>query len=141
MTRDPFTEIPLPRTLEEFDFLVDEVCAEYCLTEREHAAAVIANAISHLDNDTATSSIAYFGNRVLKQIANQIANAKRSLIDHKQQIKLIVEELKTNPGNFEARDELEKAASNGSKYAKEALLSLDPPPTLPTGTDTSGVKH
>lgn len=141
MTPDIYAEIPLPRTLDEFDSLVDTVCTEFCLTEREHAAAVIANTISHIDNDIATSSIAYFGRRVLKQIANQIANAKRSLIDHRQQIKAAVDELKVNPGNFEVRDQLEKAASDGSIYAREALLSLDPAPTIPTGTDANGVKH
>lgn len=114
----------LPRTPEEFDKLVDRVCKRFNLIERGHAAAVISVAIRHIDNNTATTTVEYLGHSVLKNIANQIANMKSQVIQHETQVLSLFDLLTNDPGNQQARDELEKAANEGSKAAKSALEKL-----------------
>jgi hypothetical protein len=132
----------LPRSPEEFDMLVEEVCKKYSFTEKEHAAAVISVAIRHIDNNTATTTLEYLGHSVWKNIANQVANAKSSAIQHTTQVNTLLDMLKHNPADQQARDELERAAGEGSKVARAALDSLDPIPlSIPTGTESNGVQH
>lgn len=133
----------LPRTPEEFDTLVERICKKFNLTERDHAAVVISAAISHIDNNTATTTLDYLGQSVLKNIANQIAFAKTSKIKHEAQVRFLADTLKQNPGNQQARDELEAAAKDGSKSAQAVIDQLSTVQTnpLPTGMDLSEAKH
>lgn len=127
--------LDLPTTEKAFDMLVDEVCDRYNIVNKEHAAAVIANRIMHLPVDQATTTLRYMGSCVRKNISYQIAQAKGSRIAHVHQIDDIVQVLKTDPNNAEARDALVKAAADGSAYANEQIAKLDAP-LAPPSEDT-----
>lgn len=135
-------KISLPRSPDEFEALVDRVCKKYKLTVRDHATAVIARAIQHIDNYTNVTTLEYLGGAVLKNIANQIAKNKSDIIQHESQVKFLLDTIRQEPGNQQARDELEKAANDGSPFAKAALDELGPRlDPIPTGTDQSETTH
>jgi hypothetical protein len=127
-------KIMLPVTEEAFDLLVNDLVQEYKLPNLEHAAAVIANRIMHLPADQADVVPEYLAHCVLKNVAYQIAQSKGRMLAHKSQVDILAAELKINPLNQEATDALEKAASEGSEYAKKALqersLTSEPAPIL-----------
>lgn len=119
--------VKLPTTLAEFDALVERVVKKYKLTDSHHAAAIISVAIRHLDNQTAYTTLDYLGQSVLKNIANHVANHKSQVLQHSAQVDHLVSLLRTDPGNTQARDELQKAADEGSEVAKLALTDIDIP--------------
>ena len=119
------SKIKLPTTLKEFDDLVDKVVRKYDLQDSHHAAAIISVAIRHLPNDSAFTTIQYLGESVLKNISNHICNHKSQVLQHSAQIEHLANLLKTDPSNTQARDELQKAANDGSNEAKLALTKLE----------------
>lgn len=131
----------LPRTLEEFEELVDKVCTKFKLPQRDHAAAVISVAIRHLPNDSAVTTLDYLGHTVLKNMANTICNHKASVLQHNSQVQMLFEKLQHDPNDNQARDELEKAAREGSKVAQEALEKLDTSGADPASLAAPGVTH
>lgn len=119
--------VKLPTTIAEFDSLVARVVKKYNLKDAHHAAAIISVAIRHLDNQTAYTTLDYLGQSVLKNIANHVADHKSQVLRHTAQIDHLVSLLRTEPSNTQARDELQKAANDGSDVAKKALENIDIP--------------
>lgn len=116
--------VKLPTTLDEFDALVSRVVSRFNLTDTHHAAAIISIAIRHLPNDQAHTTLDYLGHTVLKNIANHIANHKSDVLKHGAQIDHLVSLIKADPTDQQARDELTKAASEGSERAQKAILEM-----------------
>lgn len=119
--------VQLPTTPEAFDRLVARVVKEYKLIDAHHAAAVISVAIRHLPHTEAYCTVKYLGDYVLKNLANYVADHKSQIMKHESQIDQLIALLKSNPNDNQARDGLEKAANEGSEYAKAELAKL---PTL-----------
>lgn len=118
-------KIKLPVTLDEYDQLVSLVVNKYHLTDIHHAGAIISVAIRHLPNDTAYTTLDYLGQSVLKNLANYVAYHKGETLKHEGQVTQLVDTLKADPLNQQARDELTKAANEGSEPAKLALKTLE----------------
>jgi hypothetical protein len=125
--------ILLPITEAEFEAFADKIIAKYKLPNKEHAMAVIANRIKHLPPDQATATMEYFGHCVLKNIAFQVADIVGSKVSHKVQVEDLVKTLTNTPNDAQARDQLEKFATEGSPLAKEALEKLGLPLVEKTG--------
>lgn len=123
----PFQSVRLPTTEKEFESLVDTVVRRYHLPNRDHAAAVIANRIQHLPPDQAHATLSFLGRCVIKNIAYQIAQAKGSMIHHKQQVDMLISQLTVEPNDQQARDSLDRAIREGSDYAKTESEKLAPP--------------
>lgn len=123
----PFQSVRLPNTEQEFDSLVDTIVRRYHLSNREHAAAVVANRIQHLPPEQSHATIGFLGRCVIKNIAYQIAQAKSSQIHHKQQVDMLVSQLTSDPNDQQARDALDRAVKEGSEYAKAQADRLPPP--------------
>ena len=119
-------KIKLPQNEKEFDDLVTLVVNKYNLTDAHHAAAIISVAIRHLDNSCSYTTLDYLGQSVQKNIANYVANHKAEILRHESQVTQLYNMLTTDPNNMQARDELEKAAREGSPKAREALDKLYP---------------
>lgn len=119
------TKIDLPTTPEDFESLVDKVVLEFNLPKRDHAVAVIANRIMHLPVDQCTTTLQYLGGCVRKNLAYQVAQAAGKNTAHRTQIDELVLIIKNEPNNMQAIDALDKAANDGSTYAKEALEKLN----------------
>lgn len=119
------TKITLPQTEADFDALVKKLAKKYHLPNEEHAAAVLANRIQQMPPDQATTTIEYLGACIQKNISYQIARSKSQKIQHKEQIDNIVSFLNENPNDMQAFDALQKAANEGSAYAKEQLAGLE----------------
>ncbi len=120
-------KVKLPTTIKEFDSLVARVVKKYKLEDAHHAAAIISVAIRHLPNDQAYTTLEYLGESVIKNIANFVANHKSQVLQHSAQITHLVNMLQTDAGNIQARDELQKAANEGSIEAKAALEKFESP--------------
>jgi hypothetical protein len=119
--------IDLPTTEESFNGLINTLVKKYRLPNWEHAAAVVANRIMHLPPDQATTTERYLAHCVLKNIAYQVAQARGQRVAHKGQCDELAARLKAEPNNQEARDTLQKAANEGSDYAKGILAKIDEP--------------
>lgn len=126
-------KILLPTTEKQFDTLIQKLMVKYNLPRYDHTAAVVANRIMHLPPDQAKTTERYLAHCVLKNMAYQVAQAKGSKIQHKIQIDAIMAELTVNPLNQQAIDALQKAANDGSDYAK-AMLNSFPSVPHPNGT-------
>ena len=113
--------ILLPQTEEEFNKLTDLLVKKFKLPNREHAAVLLANRIAHLPPDQAYATVDYLGHCIQKNIAFQVAQAMGSKINHKLQIDAIDTALVADPHNQQALDALQKAANEGSEYAREVL--------------------
>lgn len=120
-------KILLPTTPEQFDELVSAITKKFGLPNEEHAAAVIANRIMHLPPDQATTTLEYLGHCVLKNMAYQVAQSKGRGIQHRGEVDQLIAQLTSDPLNQQARDALDKAAADGSEYAKNALSKLHEP--------------
>ena len=124
--------VKLPTTPEAFDSLVELIVKKYGLVDKNHAAACVSVAIRHLPVEQAYTTYDYLGHYVIKNIANYVAHHKAELMKHNSQVDQLEQIIKLDPGNQQARDELTKAAKDGSEYAKEAaarvLITIDPPP-------------
>lgn len=118
--------IRLPQSIQEFDALVDRVVKKYKLMDPHHAAAVISVAIRHLPTTQGYSTVDYFGEYIQKAIANHVADHKNNMLKHEHQIDQLSSILKQDPNDNQARDGLEKAANEGSEYAKKALAMIFP---------------
>jgi hypothetical protein len=126
-----FDKVLLPQSPEEFDSLVDRVVKKFNLKDKHHAAAIISVAIRHIPNEQAHTTIKYLGHYVQKNIANYVANYKSNQLQHEAQVTQLENMLKADPGNLQARDELQKAAGEGSTAAKTALARIYPEDTPP----------
>ena len=122
-------KIFLPTTSGDFDRLVKTLVKKYKLPNENHAAAIVAQRIMHLPPDQATTTLEYLGHSVLKNMAFQVANAKARGVAHRHDIDELKARLTSDPNNQQLRDALEKAASEGSDYAKNALSEIQPPST------------
>lgn len=118
-------KIKLPQTHQQFDDLVLLVCKRYGIEDTHHAGAIISVAIRHLPNDQAYTTLQYLAESVMKNVANFVANHKGQMLQHEGQIRILIDELKKNPLNQQARDELQKASDEGSPIAQQALQSLE----------------
>jgi len=118
--------IDLPRTEEDLENIIDMVMDDYCLTNRQHAAVCISTAIRHLPSDTLKCPIEYLAGSVIRNMAYNVCTHKVNLLQHESQINQLTDMLTTEPNNQQARDELEKAAREGSVKAREALDKLFP---------------
>lgn len=121
-------KIPLPRTPEQFDTLVDRVCSKYGFIDKRHAAAVISTAIQHLPTHQGWTTMQYLSGWISRNIAYFIAKHKTDTISHETHVDQLEAMVKTDPNNQQAIDGLSKAASDGSSYARAALDRLLPPP-------------
>ena len=119
--------VSLPTTEDEFNFFISRIVKRYKLPNWDHAAAVIANRIMHLPPDQATTTEKYLAGCVLKNIAYQVAQARGSRIAHHAQIDELIANLKADPNNQQSRDQIQKAANDGSEYAKARLAEFDKP--------------
>lgn len=118
-------KIILPQTEAQFESLVATIVKKYKLPNKDHAAAVIANRIMHLPPEQATTTLQYLGHCVLKNISFQLAKSQGSKAAHISQVDELFATLTADKNDQQARDALEKAANEGSPYAKEALNKLD----------------
>lgn len=123
----------LPTTPEQFDELVEILAKKYHLTDKHHAAAILSIAIMHLPPTQAYATYDYLGHYILKNIAYHIANHKSQILKHESQIDHLVTMLKDNPLDNQSFDALQKAASEGSDYAKNKLDEIQ-------GSNTSTAK-
>ena len=128
------TEKRLPVTVEEFDKLVEEFCEETEFKDKRHVAAVFSIAIRHLPNDQGYTTFDYLNNCVIKSRANHVCNHKSQVIQHETQVEMLVSKLEQDPNDMQARDELTKAAGEGSESAKAALVKIDGPQPLASVT-------
>lgn len=115
----------LPTTLDDFDLLVASVVKRYKLKDAHHAAAIISVAIRHLPNDQAYVTLDYLGQCVMKNLANYIADHKANNMRHEDKVNQLAQMLLTDPNNFQVRDELQKAANEGSKSAQAAIAKFE----------------
>jgi hypothetical protein len=115
-------KIKLPVTPQEYDRLVSLLVKKYKLKDAHHAAAILSIAIRHLPAEKYTTTLDYLGHYILKNIANHVADHKSKILQHEAQIDHLVYLLTQDPLDTQARDSLEKAASEGSDYATQALL-------------------
>lgn len=120
-------KVRVPTTLQEFDDLVTLVGRKYKLEDLHHAAAIISVALRHLPNDQAYTSLDYLGHSILKNISNYVCNHKAEVLKHGAQVEHLVALLKKDPNDQQVRDELTKAADEGSESAKNALSKLEEP--------------
>lgn len=125
-----FRKIQLPTTPEAFDALVEKLVKKYNLPDKRHAAAVIATEITHLPRHQDYTTEAHLKRVVFKNIANQVASFKGRNAGHEMQMDTLKQMLLEDPGNLQARDEIQKAANEGSEYAKKILAELDPVPAV-----------
>lgn len=123
-------KILLPQTPNQFDDLVDKITKKYKFTDKHHAAAVISVAIRHLPSTESYSTLEYFAKWVQKSIANHVADHKNQMLKHESQIDQFVSLLRQDPNDNQARDSLERAANEGSEYAKNKLAEIFPAPDL-----------
>jgi hypothetical protein len=115
----------LPTTVEKFDALVDDICMEYDLKDKRHAAAVISVAIRHLPNDQAFTTTTYLYNSIHKSLANHVASYIGDRSKHEVQIEMLCDKIKKDPNDQQAWDELQKAADQGSDIAKKWIEQLN----------------
>ncbi len=123
-------QIFLPRTLEEFDSLVDSLVEMYSLPDKRHAAVQLAVRITHMPPEQATTTRKYLGHCIIKNLAYNIAEHKRKQMSfeaHEEYVAQLATELTSDPMNGQARDQLEKFAREGSVKAKEVLAMITPP--------------
>lgn len=118
-------KLRLPVTLDGFDILVASVVKRYKLIDAHHAAAIISVAIRHLPNDQAYVTLDYLGQCVLKNLANYVADHKANTMRHEDKVSQLAQMLTSDPHNFQARDELQKAANEGSVQAKAAIAKFE----------------
>lgn len=116
----------LPTTLEGFDALVATLVKKYKLKDAHHTAAILSIAIRHLPATQAYATLDYFGQYIQKNIANYVANHKAQGLKHESEVDQLVNLLKNDPYDTQARDKLQLAANEGSKYAESALAKLEP---------------
>lgn len=120
-----FGFVKLPTSPDQFDQLVSKIVKKYKLKDANHAAAIISLAIRHLPNNKAYTTYRFLGHTILKNIANQVANHKAEVIKHNGQVDQLVSMITQDPSNQQARDELQKAADEGSEKAKLALHQIE----------------
>lgn len=133
-TQTKETKIQLPTNEAAFHALIDKLIKRFNLPDRDHATVVVANNIRRLPIDQPWSTEEYLGGCVLKHMAYEVAGAVGSNVAHRHQVDDIVAALEVNGNDQQARDALEKAALDGSEYAKEKcdLLGFDLTPKAPT---------
>ncbi len=118
-TGDIHHDYALPTTLEEYETLVDLLVEQYDFKDRRHVAAVISVAIRQLPNHEDSTTLAYLGGWVRKSLANHVAYHMANVAKHDSQLEALASLLEKEPLNQQARDELMKAAVDGSDKAKE----------------------
>jgi hypothetical protein len=128
---DTSEQLVIPQTLEAYEELVDKVVSAYSLTERDYASGVISIVLRRLPNEVDTISIDQLGKSVRCSIGKTVAHHKGQLLEQKSQINVLVETLKQNPLDAQARDQLQKAADDGVQQAKDALAALELPDYTP----------
>lgn len=120
-------KILLPQTLAEFDVLCAKLVKKYHLQDPHHAAGILSVAIRHLPIEQSHTTMAYLGSYIRKNLANYVAHHKGEQLRHENQVNQLVMILGSDPTNQQARDELAKAADQGSATAKAALDKIDGP--------------
>jgi hypothetical protein len=118
------TYVLAPINEAEYNKLVDKLMSQYKFPSREHVIAVVSNRIMHASPDQELFTVEYFAACVRKNIAYQTAEAMAKNCAHKSQIQDLVAHIKTNPGDAQAVDMLQKHAQEGSPYALAALDEL-----------------
>lgn len=115
--------IQLPQSPEAFEELIRLLQATYGFDDSRVLNAVVARAIVGMDNQTDTCTLEGLAKRMRSAIAKNVANFKFEKGRHEEQVDALKEHLLTNPLDQEALDKLQKAANEGSDYAKKALES------------------
>lgn len=126
-TKGDLQKVVVPTSMQAFDDLVNKVFdryKRYGLVDKEHCAGIISVTIRHLPNDQAFTTLDHLGHTVIKNIANYVCEQKGTRIQHEVQIRVRKDKLRENPNDGQARDELVKAANEGSTFAKAALEEL-----------------
>lgn len=118
------TYVLAPVNEKQMNDLVDKIVLLYKYPSREHVLGIVANRIMHAPPDQELFTIEYFAACVRKNISYQLSDCMGKANAHKIQVEDLEAELKTNPGNAQARDLLLKHASQGSPFAKTALQDL-----------------
>jgi hypothetical protein len=118
------TSVSLPITEEEFDNLVNRLVKKYKFPDSQLVAAVLANKIMHLPPEQATTTLEVLRDCIYKSMAYGVARTKTSKMQHKLQIEDLLKHLTANPNDQQALDNLQRAADEGSDYAREALAKL-----------------
>ncbi len=131
-------KIKLPTSLQAFDELVEKLVEKYGFEDPHHTAAILSIAIRHLPATQAHATLDYFADYINKNIANYVADHKGQALRHEAQIDQLINVLKNDPGDNQARDSLEKAANEGSIYAAKALETIEPMDNPFTGPIATG---
>lgn len=122
----------LPTSPEDYDIMIATLCLTYGLKDPLHASAVCSVAIRHLPNDQSLVTSEYLYSCIVKSLANHVCNYKSQMAQHEAQVEMLVSKLEQDPYDQQARDELNKAAADGSKLAQLAVDKLEGPNPSPS---------
>jgi hypothetical protein len=129
-------KILVPVNEQELDEVVDTIVSVYGFTCREHVVAMVCQRIMHMPPDQWTTSIEYLAGCVRKNISYQLCELAGKNQAHELGVKGLIAQLKTNPGDAQAVDELQRLANEGSPFAKAALEELGIAQVLTPTPDT-----
>lgn len=116
----------VPRTKEEFDEVVRLLTETFPLSDSKHTEAVVAQRLQHLPVDQGFYTLNHLGNCVLRNMTFFLCQSISQNMAHEAQIRDLESLLTVDPLNQQARDALEKAAKEGSPFARDALERIFP---------------
>lgn len=117
-------DVELPQTLEEYDALVRQLCANYGFKDERHVAGVVSVATRQLPNHQSSVSLGHLAGWVKKSLANHIAAYKAEIVKAEGQIDALVAMIEKDPNDQQAKDNLMLAAQH-NEYAKEQWAKYD----------------
>lgn len=118
--------LPLPVTEQQFIDLVEQISQDNPdIESKARIAAAVSLAISFLPKDKGTVELETMSSLVRKSISTHFSQYMAQKLGHEATVDQLISELKTDPGNMQARDQLQQAIDSGSLYAKNALAKLE----------------
>lgn len=119
------THVALPVTLEAYQCLVERLADKFAFEDKRHVSAVISVAIRQLPSHQDTTTLEYLAGWVNKSLANHVAYHMANVAKHEGAIEALSAKLDKEPYDQQARDELSRAAGDGSELAKEHCRKHD----------------
>lgn len=125
-TRDisSLTKVSLPRSVEEFDQLVQDVITCFKFKndiDQKQIAGIISVALRRLPNECGSTTIGFLGNTVVRQICAQICNFKSQVISAEIKAETLIHRLAADPNDQQSLDELQKFADDKLPMAESFL--------------------
>jgi len=128
----------VPSTPEAFENIVNDVFHVVKNSDINHVRSVVANRICHLPPDQAMVSADYFAHCVIKSMSYSVAMNQISQMKAEVTVEQLDSVLTTEPGNQQARDDLQKLVDLGNDSAKAVFKKHFP--DLPPPVVNSGLK-